>query len=104
MGAVGGVSKADLSEQLAGKFRTDAQNVVLFGFKTKFGGGRSTGFCLVYDNLDSLKKFEPVYRMRRTKLVADKDTSKTRKIMKEIKIKRKKLRGKAKANVSSGQK
>ena len=24
-------------------------DVVLFGFKTCFGGGRSTGFCLVYD-------------------------------------------------------
>ncbi|MFN9906902.1 MAG: hypothetical protein ACK56F_12405 [bacterium] len=24
-------------------------DIVLFGFKTAFGGGRSTGFCLIYD-------------------------------------------------------
>jgi hypothetical protein len=27
-------------------FKSD---IVLFGFKTAFGGGRSTGFCLIYD-------------------------------------------------------
>jgi hypothetical protein len=25
------------------------KDIVLFGFKTAFGGGRSTGFCLIYD-------------------------------------------------------
>ena len=31
----------------------------------QFGGGKSTGFGLVYDNLDSAKKFEPKYRLIR---------------------------------------
>merc|ERR1712196_218617 len=98
----GGCSKTEVSEYVAGKFRTDVENVVLFGFKTKFVGGKSTGFCLIYDNKDQLKKFEPVYRLRRLKLVADKDTSKTRKIKKEIKIKKKKLRGTEKAKAGQG--
>eukprot|EP00958_Prasinococcus_capsulatus_P028452 scaffold6758_cov350-Prasinococcus_capsulatus_cf.AAC.3 len=45
----------------------DPQNVVLFGFRTQFGGGKSTGFGLIYDNLDSLKKFEPKYRLIRVR-------------------------------------
>merc|ERR1712066_899403 len=96
----GGCSKAGLTEYVAGKFRCDQENVVLFGFKTKFGGGKSTGFCLIYDNKDQLKKFEPVYRLRRLKLVPEKDTSKTRKIKKEIK--RKKLHGTEKAKAGQG--
>ena len=35
---------------------------MLFGFKTQFGGMRSTGYCLIYDNLDLLKKYEPRHR------------------------------------------
>lgn len=31
----------------------------------QFGGGKSTGFGLVYDNLDAAKKFEPKYRLIR---------------------------------------
>merc|ERR1712007_337299 len=73
-------TKTEIAETVAGKYRTDAGNVVLFGLKTKFGGGRSSGFCLIYDNQDSLKKYEPVYRLRRSKLAAEKDTTLTRKI------------------------
>merc|ERR1739841_367820 len=91
------VAKSELQEVVGGMHKTDSKLVVLFGFRTKFGGGKSTGFCVIYDNEDQLKKFEPVYRLRRLKLVAEKDTSKTRKIKKEIKIKRKKLHGTEKA-------
>lgn len=31
----------------------------------QFGGGKSTGFGLIYDNLDAAKKFEPKYRLVR---------------------------------------
>merc|ERR1712226_1415084 len=93
----GGVSKKDLTEYVSGKYRCDAENVVLFGFHTKFGGGKSSGFCLIYDNKDSLMKFEAKYRLRRLGAIPDKDTSKTRKIKKEIKVKKAKLRGKEKA-------
>jgi small subunit ribosomal protein S24e len=41
------------------------QYVSLFGVKKFFGGGRTRGFCLIYDNEDSMRKIEPTYRMRR---------------------------------------
>ena len=31
----------------------------------QFGGGKSTGFGLIYDSLDAAKKFEPKYRLIR---------------------------------------
>ena len=31
----------------------------------QFGGGKSTGFGLIYDTVDSAKKFEPKYRLIR---------------------------------------
>jgi small subunit ribosomal protein S24e len=37
--------------------------VSCFGFRTNFGGGKSTGFALVYDSMDFLKKFEPKHRL-----------------------------------------
>merc|ERR1712048_172135 len=96
--------KEDIAEHVAGKFRNDKENVVLFGFKTRFGGGRSTGFCLIYDNKDAKKKYEPTFRLRRTQEAPPKDTTLTRKIKKEVKIKRKKVRGTAKAKIAAGKK
>jgi small subunit ribosomal protein S24e len=59
------VSKAELSEKLAVLYKTDKNRVVTFGFRTQFGGGRSTGFALIYDDEASQKKFEPRYRLVR---------------------------------------
>lgn len=50
---------------MAGLYKADAKRVVVFGMKTKFGGGSSQGFGLVYDDEDSQKKFEPTYRLVR---------------------------------------
>jgi small subunit ribosomal protein S24e len=61
------VSKAELSEKLASIYKTDKARVVTFGFRTVFGGGRSTGFALVYDNEGAQKKFEPKYRLVRVR-------------------------------------
>ena len=33
----------------------------------QFGGGKSTGFGLIYDTLESAKKFEPKYRLIRVR-------------------------------------
>ena len=43
----------------------DVNTVLTFGFRTDFGGGRSTGFALVYDSVEDAKKFEPKYRLAR---------------------------------------
>ena len=59
------VSRADLSEKLAALYKTNKERVVTFGLRTHFGGGRSTGFALIYDDEASQKKFEPKYRLVR---------------------------------------
>eukprot|EP00742_Colponemidia_sp_Colp-10_P000012 GILJ01000015.1.p1 GENE.GILJ01000015.1~~GILJ01000015.1.p1 ORF type:complete len:133 (+),score=24.12 GILJ01000015.1:64-462(+) len=97
------ISKKDLKEKVAKMYKAaDVNCVVLFGFKTQFGGGKSTGFGLVYDNLESVKKFEPKYRLVRAGLVETKPTS--RKQRKELKNRKKKFRGTKKAKVGSGKK
>jgi small subunit ribosomal protein S24e len=59
------VAKAELREKLAKMYKADAESIFVFGFRTAFGGGKSTGFALIYDTLDSAKKFEPTYRLAR---------------------------------------
>ena len=63
------VSQKDLRELIANKYHFEPKNIVLFGFKTAFGGNRSTGFCLAYDSQQYLVKYEPVYRLRRAGIV-----------------------------------
>lgn len=59
------VSKSELGQKIAKTYQVEAARVVTFGFKTIFGGGRSTGFGLIYDNEAAQKKFEPKYRLVR---------------------------------------
>lgn len=60
------VSKAALQAHLVKLFKVnDAHCVVLFGFRTAFGGGKSTGFALVYNTLDDALDIEPKYRLQR---------------------------------------
>jgi small subunit ribosomal protein S24e len=59
----------ELAEKLAKTYQTDKGRVVTFGFRTIFGGGRSTGFGLIYDTEEAQRKFEPKYRLVRVRLV-----------------------------------
>ncbi|KIL70817.1 hypothetical protein M378DRAFT_155747 [Amanita muscaria Koide BX008] len=59
------VSKADLSEKIAAVYKTEKERVVPFGFRTQFGGGKSSGFVLIYDDEASQRKFEPKHRLIR---------------------------------------
>jgi len=86
------VSKSELSEKLASLYKADKTRVVTFGLRTHFGGGRSTGFALIYDDEASQKKFEPKYRLVRSGL-ASKVEKPSRKLRKERKNRAKKLRG-----------
>ena len=85
------VAKSELKGVIGGMHKTDSKLVVLFGFRTKFGGGKSTGFCVIYDNEDALLKFEPKHRLVRQGLAEKKERS--RKALKEAKNKGKKTRG-----------
>lgn len=59
------VSQKELRDLIAHKYNWEPKNIVLFGFKTAFGGNRSSGFCLSYDSQQYLVKYEPTYRLRR---------------------------------------
>ena len=61
------VSKEQVAEKLAKMYKAEKETVFVFGFRTAFGGGKSTGFALIYDSLDSAKKFEPKYRLQRVR-------------------------------------
>eukprot|EP00567_Pseudictyota_dubia_P006710 CAMPEP_0197448384 /NCGR_PEP_ID=MMETSP1175-20131217/17199_1 /TAXON_ID=1003142 /ORGANISM="Triceratium dubium, Strain CCMP147" /LENGTH=134 /DNA_ID=CAMNT_0042980111 /DNA_START=22 /DNA_END=426 /DNA_ORIENTATION=- len=80
------VSRAKLQKELARMYKADAANVFVFGFKTKFGGGKSTGFGLIYDNAEAAKKFEPRYRLIREGMAEKR--SRGRKAFKDLKKKR----------------
>lgn len=67
------VSHTELKELLAAKYKWDIKNIVLFGFRTAFGGYRSIGFGLVYDGQDFLVKYEPDYRLRRLAILPKKN-------------------------------
>jgi small subunit ribosomal protein S24e len=92
------VSKAELREILSKKFAVKDDNTIYcFGFKTQFGGGKSTGFALIYDNLQEALATEPAYRLVRQGLKEQKGGS--RKQRRELKNRVLKVRGTAKAKV-----
>merc|ERR1712037_386711 len=43
-------------------------HVNVFGVKKYYGGGRTRGYCVIYDNEESMKKYEPQYRAKRVAL------------------------------------
>lgn len=52
--------KAELKEKLARMYEVKDPNAIfVFKFRTHFGGGKSTGFGLIYDSVENAKKFEP---------------------------------------------
>merc|ERR1739838_399807 len=94
------VPKTEIREKLAKMYSCTADRVFVFGFKTNFGGGKSSGFALIYDTMDFAKKFEPKYRLARQGVI-DRGTKTSRK---ERKKRMKKVRGIAKAKVGSASK
>lgn len=85
------VPKSELQEVLGAMHKADPKLTTTFGFRTKFGGGKSTGFCLIYDNEESMMKFEPKHRLVRMGLFEK--VEKSRKAIKEAKNKGLKVRG-----------
>ncbi len=59
------VSKDELRQKLSELYKASKDQVSVFGFRTQFGGGKSTGFALIYESNEALKKFEPQYRLIR---------------------------------------
>mmetsp|Transcript_66953 Transcript_66953/g.157961 ORF Transcript_66953/g.157961 Transcript_66953/m.157961 type:complete len:132 (-) Transcript_66953:56-451(-) len=93
------VSKAEINEKLAKMYKvSDPAGITCFGFRTAFGGGRSTGFGLIYDNAQVAAKFEPKYRLVRSG--ANKVEKLSRKQRKERKNRGKKVRGTKKSGAA----
>merc|ERR1712100_278922 len=98
----------EIKDKLAAMFKTkgaaEPENIAVFGLHTKFGGGRSTGFALIYDSAEDRKKYDQKMLLRRDGMFDKKKV--TRKMKKEMKGRTKKVRGtaKAKAAASSGKK
>lgn len=86
------VSKDELREQLAATYKADKDAVSVFGFRTQYGGGKSSGFGLVYNSVADAKKFEPAYRLVRYGL-ADKVEKASRQQRKQKKNRDKKVFG-----------
>ena len=90
------VSKSELQERLAKMYDVkDEKCVFVFGLRTQFGGGKSTGFALIYTDLDNRKKYDTRKALLRDSLVDKR--AKSSKQKKEIKGRVRKCRGKAKA-------
>lgn len=68
---------------------------MLYGFRTQFGGGKSSGFCKLYDSIEAVKQFECRYMVARQDIAEHKRYP--RKNQKERKNRTKKLRGRKKA-------
>ncbi|KAF8648265.1 hypothetical protein HU200_064838 [Digitaria exilis] len=96
-------AQAELKERLAKVYEVKDPNCIfVFKFRTHFGGGKSTGFGLIYDNLEAAKKFEPKYRLIRNGLATK--VEKSRKQMKERKNRAKKIRGVKKTKAGDAKK
>ena len=54
--------KSEVRESLAKNYKTTADCIIAFGFKTVFGGGKTSGFALIYDSVEAAKKVEPRFR------------------------------------------
>jgi small subunit ribosomal protein S24e len=59
------VSKDELRSKLAELYKANKDQVNVFGLRTQYGGGKTTGFALIYDSHEAMKKFEPRHRLVR---------------------------------------
>ncbi|CAD0087446.1 unnamed protein product, partial [Aureobasidium vineae] len=89
------VSKDELRQKLSELYKADKDQVSVFGFRTQYGGGKSTGFALIYDSNEAMKKFEPHYRLVRVGM-ATKIEKASRQQRKQRKNRMKTLTGTAK--------
>ncbi|RKP21126.1 hypothetical protein ROZALSC1DRAFT_27438, partial [Rozella allomycis CSF55] len=87
------VSKDDIRNKLATIYKVNKDVVSVFGFRTAFGGSKSTGFALIYDSVEAAKKFEPKHRLISAGLASAPTDKGGRKQRKEKKNRLKKFRG-----------
>ena len=47
---------------------SDVKQIFPYGLKTNYGGGKSSGFGLIYDSIEAAKRFEPNFRLARVSI------------------------------------
>ena len=94
--------KTEIREKLAQMYKSNLENIFVFGFRTLFGGGKSIGFGLIYDSLEAAKKLEPKYRLVRHGI--GKRSEMGRKQRKERKNRAKRVRGVKKTSAGAATK
>ncbi|KAM5368446.1 hypothetical protein ACJZ2D_009516 [Fusarium nematophilum] len=67
------ISKEELREKLGALYKAQKDQISVFGLRTQYGGGKTTGFALVYDSPEAMKKFEPQYRLVRVGLATKRE-------------------------------
>merc|ERR1712098_698270 len=97
------ISKDEFREKLGGLYKAQKDQISVFGLRTQFGGGKTSGFALVYDSPEAMKKFEPKYRLIRVGL-ATKTERPSRQQRKQKKNRQKTLRGPAKVKGAKAKK
>merc|ERR1712002_594141 len=94
-------SSKTLRDHLGKMYKTAPDTVVVYGMSTAFGGGRTTGFANIYDSVAFLKKYEAKHRQVRMGH-ATKIEKKARQQRKQLKNRKKKVRGTKKDKIGSG--
>ena len=61
------VPKGQIKAKLAQLLKSSVESIAVFGIKIKYGGGRSSGFALIYDSLDSRKKYDSKKMLKRVR-------------------------------------
>jgi len=87
------VPKKELRDNIAKLLKVkEVDSVVPYGLQLAFGGGRSSGFCLIYDSAEVAKQLaNPIHKVRLG--LMEKKAKKGRKGIKEAKNRKKKVRG-----------
>merc|ERR1712224_1024555 len=100
----GSVSKESIKKKLGDLYKCNTDCIAIFGCKTKFGGGRSSCFALVYKSKDLRDRFDS--KVNKERDMKEKPKTTGRKQKKEMKGRANKVRGtaKAKARASGGKK
>ena len=100
-----GVKKSAIKAEIAKKFKIQNQEerIAVFGLKARFGGGRSSGFVTVYDDADARNKYDTKVNKYRDGIVA-RPKLQSRKLRKDVKSKRLRVKGTAKSKVQAGKK
>mmetsp|Transcript_41323 Transcript_41323/g.54321 ORF Transcript_41323/g.54321 Transcript_41323/m.54321 type:complete len:135 (+) Transcript_41323:735-1139(+) len=98
-----GLKRSEVKAAVAKKFKASEDRIAVFGVKAKFGGGRSSGFVTVYDDVDARVKYDNKTNLKRDK-IGDLPGRTARKMAKELKGKRKRVKGTAKSKVVAGKK